>query len=163
MAPSLPEFPPARRAWLEWSVLGLCAQGHPLDLFRGDGLPPGTITTQEAERRPGRRARVAGIVAAQRVVPTREGRRMAFVTLEDETGLLECTLFPDAYERHRGVVRDRGPYVAEGRIEEQYGAPSLATERICRVATPVPGTMVPMVGSKVPEGPAAPARAASGG
>ena len=84
----------------------------------------------------GKRVRVAGLVAARRTVPTKQGKQMLFVTLEDETGLLECTLFPPVYARHRGVVRDLGPYIAEGRIEEQYGAPTLNTERIARVPTP---------------------------
>jgi error-prone DNA polymerase len=64
---------------------------------------------------------------------------MQFVTLEDESGLIECTLFPDVYRRHRGTVRTLGPYVAEGRVEDQYGAPTLIVERIRPV--PVPETL----------------------
>ena len=63
---------------------------------------------------------------------------MEFVTLEDETGLVECTLFPDVHARYRGVVHSLGPYVAEGRIEEQYGAPTLNVSRIALVPTTTP-------------------------
>ena len=63
---------------------------------------------------------------------------MEFVTLEYETGLVECTLFPDVYARHRGVVHSLGPYVAEGRVEEQYGAPTLNVSRIALVPTITP-------------------------
>jgi DNA polymerase III alpha subunit len=58
---------------------------------------------------------------------------MQFLTLEDETGLVECTFFPDAYARHRGLVRDLGPYVVEGRVEEQHGAPGVCVERAMRL------------------------------
>jgi len=61
---------------------------------------------------------------------------MQFVTLEDETGMVECTLFPDTYRRYRGMVRTLGPYLAEGRIEEQYGAPTLNVERIRPIPAP---------------------------
>jgi hypothetical protein len=52
---------------------------------------------------------------------------------------MECTLFPEVYRRHRGAVRTLGPYVAEGRVEDQYGAPTLTVERIR--AVPVPAAL----------------------
>jgi DNA polymerase III alpha subunit len=76
------------------------------------------------------------MVAARRTVSTQDGHSMQFVTLEDETGLIECTLFPEAYRRHRGRVRSLGPYLAEGRVEEQYGAPTVNVERMRRVPLP---------------------------
>jgi DNA-directed DNA polymerase III PolC len=141
--PPLREFPEAERLWLEWAVLGLCVGRHPMAVFRQDGWLQGVASCRSAETRVGRRVRVAGIVAARRTVPTREGRPMQFVTLEDETGLVECTLFPEVYERYRGAVRTLGPYVAEGRIEEQYGAPTLNVARIVRVAPPGPSAREP--------------------
>jgi DNA polymerase III alpha subunit len=134
--PAIAEFSREERLWLEWYVLGLCAHDHPMRAFRNEPPVRATTPLREAETRIGKRVRVAGLVAARRTVPTKQGTQMLFVTLEDETGLLECTLFPPVYARHRGVVRDLGPYVAEGRIEEQYGAPTLNTERIARVRTP---------------------------
>jgi DNA polymerase III alpha subunit len=104
--------------------------------FRAEPPVRGSLTAREAEEREGKRVRVAGLVAARRTVPTRAGRLMQFVTLEDETGLVECTLFPETYARHRGRVRGLGPYVVEGRLEEQYGAPTLNVEGIRRVPMP---------------------------
>jgi DNA polymerase III alpha subunit len=134
--PTIAEFSREERLWLEWHVLGLCAHDHPMRAFRNEPAARAAIPLREAELLVGKRVRVAGLVAARRAVPTKQGTQMLFVTLEDETGLLECTLFPPVYARHRGVVRDLGPYVAEGRIEEQYGAPTLNTERIARVPVP---------------------------
>jgi len=138
--PHLPEFSAKERLWLEWSVLGLCVGRHPMAIFREEGRFPKAVRCHTAETRVGKRLHVAGILAARRVVPTKEGRSMEFVTLEDETGLVECTLFPDVYARYRDVVHSLGPYVAEGRIEEQYGAPTLNVSRI---------TLVPTVTSRV--------------
>jgi len=131
--PPLPEYPDPERLGLEWSALDVCVRGHPMDLIRGEPALRGAVSCRDAERSVGRRVRVAGVLAARRVVPTAAGRRMQFVTLEDETGLVECTLFPEVYARHRGLVREVGPYVVEGRIETQYGAPTLTVERLERV------------------------------
>lgn len=136
-APVLPEFTEAERLWLEWSVLGLCVGEHPMEVFRRDGIvPPAALPCRDAEARQDRRVRVAGVLAARHTVPTRNGTRMQFLTLEDETGLVECTLFPETYARHRGRIRNLGPYLAEGRVEAQYGAPTLTVERMRPLAGP---------------------------
>jgi error-prone DNA polymerase len=134
--PALREFSPEERIWLEWSVLEVCVGEHPMQLFRREGGLAGAVSCRDAETRPGRRVQVAGVLAARRTVPTRTGRRMQFLTLEDETGLVECMLFPEVYERHRGLVRELGPYLAEGRVEEEYGAPTLTVDRILRIPPP---------------------------
>jgi DNA-directed DNA polymerase III PolC len=131
--PRLAEFSSAERLWLEWAVLSLCVSDHPMRVLRWEGGIPPAVSCRDAEARSGRRVRVAGILAARRTVSTATEKRMQFLTLEDETGLVECTLFPDVYTRHRGVVRGLGPYVVEGRIEAQYGAPTLRVERMARV------------------------------
>ena len=143
--PDLPEFSEEERLWLEWDVLGLCVGRHPMAHLRERGLLDGTVFARDAERAVGKRVKVAGMVAARRVVPTRTGQSMQFVTLEDETGLVECTLFPAAYARHRGVVRTLGPYVATGCVEEQYGAPTLTVESLEPGPSPAPGRRAPAV------------------
>ena len=150
--PHLPEFSAKERLWLEWSVLGLCVGRHPMAIFREEGRFPRAVRCRTAETRVGRRLQVAGILAARRIVPTKEGRSMEFVTLEDETGLVECTLFPDVYARHRGVVHSLGPYLAEGRIEEQYGAPTLNVSRIALVPTITPRVVATRAESGIAEG-----------
>jgi DNA polymerase III alpha subunit len=55
---------------------------------------------------------------------------MEFVTLEDEYGVFEVTLFPDVYRRFAAVARTLGPYVIEGRVEECYGAITVSAATI---------------------------------
>ena len=86
----------------------------------------------DVERRVGERVRVAGLVAAARRVETTRGDRMLFLTLEDGTGLVECTLFPEAYRRAMGRLSGLGPFVAEGRVESAHGAVTLNAERVER-------------------------------
>lgn len=50
---------------------------------------------------------------------------MLFVTIEDEAGLLEATLFPKAYRRLGSRLGELGPYLFEGVVEIDQGVASL--------------------------------------
>ncbi len=51
---------------------------------------------------------------------------MAFVTFEDETGLIETTWFPETYRRY-AVLLERGePLMLTGTVEKSFGVTSLA-------------------------------------
>src|SRR5262249_11684557 len=147
--PELPEFEPARLRLLEWQTLGLGVRAHPVELASPDLLPAGEgpwslearkrtraalglAPAADVERRVGERGRVAALVAAARRVATPRGDRMLFLPLDDGTGLVECTLFPDAYRRAMGRLSGLGPFVAEGRVESSHGAVTLNTEKVER-------------------------------
>jgi hypothetical protein len=46
---------------------------------------------------------------------------IAFITLEDETGLLEALLLPAAFERFGGEITTPGPYFADGKLKQRMG------------------------------------------
>jgi DNA-directed DNA polymerase III PolC len=132
--PDVPEFEPRARLMHEWNALELGITAHPLGAFAGDLWPPDRPASARAadgppgfdgactlRQRIGRRVRVTGLMAAARRVPTRNGERMFFLTLDDGTGLAECTLFPDTYARYGPSISGHGPYVVEGVVESQYG------------------------------------------
>jgi DNA-directed DNA polymerase III PolC len=73
----------------------------------------------------GEQAAVAGILFAERRARTKNGEFMKFISLEDETGVVEAVLLPDAYQRLGGRLTTRGPYVATGSVENHLGAISL--------------------------------------
>jgi DNA polymerase-3 subunit alpha len=126
--PDLPDFDPAERIREEFRVLELTADRNAMSLFDTTGY----LKAEQLETRRGRRVSMAGIVAAQRRVRTKRGDYMLFLTLEDETGLFECTLFPPAWKRYAVLLRDIGPYIVEGRAEDQYGAVTVTVERLAR-------------------------------
>ena len=137
--PELPEFAPDALRAREWDALELGVVAHPLaahglwpvDLpaaLRPD-LPPGDAACTLAGR-VGQRVRVTGIMAAARRVPTKQGGRMLFLTLDDGTGLAECTLFPDAYARAQAALAGAGPFTATGRVESQHGAVTINVETV---------------------------------
>ncbi|MBN1441129.1 MAG: DNA polymerase III subunit alpha [Planctomycetes bacterium] len=128
--PPLEDDPPLRRLQNELRTLEMTLSGHPVAPLREDLRRIGAIRCAEALDRIGQPVRVAGILAAVRRVRTSHGQFMQFVTIEDETDLLEATLFPRVYERHARILRGLGPYVFEGTIEEDHRAVSLRVERV---------------------------------
>ncbi len=49
--------------------------------------------------------RLLAWVVAAKTVSTGRGERMRFITLEDETGLVEAVVFPEPYRRWRRALR----------------------------------------------------------
>ena len=50
---------------------------------------------------------------------------VTFVTLEDETGMIDLTLWPDAYQRYRDAVRLEPLLIGEGVLQDDRGAISV--------------------------------------
>ena len=50
---------------------------------------------------------------------------MMFLTIEDETGLLEATLFPSACRHFGSRLAEPGPCLFEGLIESEHGVAGL--------------------------------------
>jgi DNA polymerase-3 subunit alpha len=129
--PLRPEWGVGRRLEAEREALGLYLSGHPVDPYRSD-LPfvcTATIASLNAERPAGRgngeyrgggrEATVAGVVAALR----KRANRIS-VELDDGTGLLEATFFPETYEKFRHLLGSQALVAISGsvRFEEYLGA-----------------------------------------
>ncbi|MBA3685165.1 MAG: hypothetical protein H0W72_07995, partial [Planctomycetes bacterium] len=54
---------------------------------------------------------------------------MAFVTLEDETALVETTWFPDTYRRYAVLLERREPLTIAGVVEVAFGFATLRVDR----------------------------------
>src|SRR5262249_49447406 len=65
----------------------------------------------------GAEVRIAGVIGELKPITTRAGKRMAVVQVEDLSGRIECTAFPDLYETARAWLVPDAIVVASGRIE----------------------------------------------
>ncbi len=138
--PDLPDYTDLYRLVCELRYLDLNVSQHPfkvlLDLpdFQGRVFAR-AFSTLDPERRvqAGQFVRVAGLMAARRRTPTKTGQSMQFLTLEDETGLVEATLFPREYKRYAALLRGLGPFVAEGTVDDTYGSLTLSVKKLKKV------------------------------
>lgn len=61
-------------------------------------------------------------------MPTGPPVPMAFVTLEDETGLVETVWFPQAYRAYGPLLDQHLPLRLHGIVEINHGVPSLTVQ-----------------------------------
>jgi error-prone DNA polymerase len=114
--PPLPALSRDERAALDYGLLGLSAQPHPMRLLRRDLRRSGIRAIAElAELGAGRVTQVAGWAISAQRPPTAKG--MGFLVLEDETGRLPVALPPRlAADLHR-ILRDARVVAVCGRVE----------------------------------------------
>ncbi|HUU11185.1 MAG TPA: OB-fold nucleic acid binding domain-containing protein, partial [Phycisphaerae bacterium] len=79
---------------------------------------------------------VAGVLFAERRARTKTGEFMKFISLEDETGVVEAVLLPNAYQRLGGRITTRGPYRVTGTVEDHFGAVSLLVSDLVPLGSP---------------------------
>jgi DNA polymerase-3 subunit alpha/error-prone DNA polymerase len=130
---SPPDYDQGRRLRDEWAALGFIVGPPLMSLFRRPAPPgnaPPLIASNQIADHLGRTVRVEGLVAAARRVHTKDDRLLQFITLEDEHGLTETTLFPG--ECPSVPYLTMGPYTATGVIEEQYGVYTLTARTFGR-------------------------------
>ncbi len=114
----------------ELRLLEMHLFAHPLALLRPEADRAGCLQIAAAAGRPtGSRLRLAVLIDAMRRVATGQGP-LQFLTLEDETGLLEAVLLPPTYRRLGERVVTPGPFLVEGKLQRQQGAMHLEVTAI---------------------------------
>ncbi len=74
--------------------------------------------------------RVVGMISAIRPHQTKTGKMMAWVTLEDMTGLVELVLFPRTWEKFQFALEVGGVIVAEGKVDAQSSPAKVLVDNI---------------------------------
>ncbi len=129
-APPLPPEDPLERLRREFSVLGFLCACHPMTLYADALARAGAVRAADLARRAGRRVRFGGWLVTGKVVHTRGGDPMEFLTFEDDTGLVETTFFPRTYDRFCHLIDPGRPYLLEGKVECDWGATTLTVDRV---------------------------------
>ena len=108
-----PEYTIEQKLKYEREILEVCVSGHPLDFLPRNG----EAWSDELPGLRGKRVTLCGWVVTYRHVGTKNYRNMMFVTLEDQHGVYEVVLFPDAYDRYGGLVFETRSMRVTGRVE----------------------------------------------
>lgn len=64
---------------------------------------------------------VVGLIQEIKRIRTKKGESMAFVTLQDETGSISITLFPEEYAKYNLLLTELAIIVVEGKSERRNG------------------------------------------
>ena len=123
----------------EREALGCLVSRHPLDLYADalSGLP--LTKARDFRRHVDRRVMAAGVCVTGKLVETKDGHTMEFVSFEDDTDIYETVFFPAAYRRFCHLVHKQGAYLLSGRVSNDMGALSLVVDSV-RALRQMPGT-----------------------
>ncbi len=129
--PPPPPLPPPdlkTRLRREYEILGFLCDYHPLQFLKGQG--GGLLKVGELPTHVGQRVKLALWLLTGKLISTKTGEVMEFLTFEDETGQLETTFFPQVYRTHAHMLRSGRGYLLEGLVEEDFGALTLTVDRV---------------------------------
>jgi len=117
----------------ELAMLGLMLGPPMLSLF-AELLPPRRVRAKELAWHAGKTATVAGMLASVRETKMSEGRLVHFVTLQDESGLIDLAIAADSLKAPSAA--EAGPYQAVGVVREAMDLVTLEVQRfeLCRPA-----------------------------
>ena len=102
METKVPDFPPLERWLREYSVLPLLVDRHIME-FSALSFPKRYYEQRSRKNERGQ-VQVAGLVICPHRPPTRSGRTVVFLTLEDEFGLADVTIFENIHKRYGEVL-----------------------------------------------------------
>ena len=117
------------RLMADYAGTSLTIGPHPLAFRRAELALRGVLRASDLPRgRQGRRVRVAGAVITRQRPGTAKG--FVFLTLEDETGIVNIIVRPDLFsEQKRAIIGE--PYlIVEGTLQIQEGVTSVKAERV---------------------------------
>jgi DNA polymerase-3 subunit alpha/error-prone DNA polymerase len=126
--PDLPPDDPLVRLRREFKVLGFLCDRHPMTLFADDVRRSRSVKAVHLPRCLNRRVAFAGWLITGKVVRTKNDDPMEFLTFEDETGIVETTFFPRAYDRFCHLIDHGRPYLLKGKVEQNWGAVTLTVD-----------------------------------
>jgi error-prone DNA polymerase len=124
---ALPSMPPGEQVIEDYRHLHLSLKGHPLAFLRPELARRNIRRSEElASLAPDRRLSVAGLV----LVRQRPGSaNTVFVTLEDETGIVNIIVWPQSFERYRAIVMGARLVSVTGKLQSESGVIHVIAER----------------------------------
>ena len=88
----------------EKNTLGFYLTGHPMEAYREELSKLTPLTIAELKPSNDQTILMSGLVIAIRTMQTKKGDRMAFITLDDNTGRIEIAVFPESYQEYRHLL-----------------------------------------------------------
>lgn len=143
--PDVPEYESMEKLSKEKSVLGVYVSGHPferfLPYFKDKTFNCSMLNNYTEDEEDGRKTyadvsdgmpvSMGGMISAFKKLKTRSGAFMAFVTVEDLYGSIECVCFPKVYEKMRSFLEVDKVVTLTGKISiDEEKAPVIIAENV---------------------------------
>jgi error-prone DNA polymerase len=127
--PHLPGMAPIEEAIADLWATGVSPNGHPTVFVREQLFAKGVLCADQLlTAQHNARVLVAGVVTHRQRPMTARG--MTFISLEDETGLINVVCSKGCWMRHRAVARDASALLVRGRLEYADGVVNIIAESL---------------------------------
>ncbi|MDR0452442.1 MAG: DNA polymerase III subunit alpha, partial [Treponema sp.] len=121
-------FPPMDRMEklnIEKTLIGFYISGHPLDEYREAWEKYVRLDLSDIEKAGAGEYTLIGILKTLKPHTNKNGRAMAFASLQDYRGEIEMVFFEKAWEDCRDLVAEGDRIAVRGRLDLRRGTPSL--------------------------------------
>ncbi len=140
--PNVEEFEKEEMLSLEKEVLGIYISGHPMQEYEAKWRKSISATTADfqideetgqTKVQDGAREIIGGMITGVTIKHTKNGKTMAFLTVEDLLGNVEVVVFPRDYEKNKMYLTEDRKVFVKGRVSEED---SNASKLICESIVP---------------------------
>ncbi|MEN8134413.1 MAG: DNA polymerase III subunit alpha [Thermodesulfobacteriota bacterium] len=115
--PDMPEWSEKDKLAAEKETVGFYLTGHPLDSHRRELQMVTTSTLTGLGELHNQAVRVGGLLKTRKNIISKKGDRMAFLTLEDISGVAEIVVFPKVYQDCANLLDEDVPLIIQGKAE----------------------------------------------
>jgi error-prone DNA polymerase len=127
----------AQQQWAhEWELFGFPVSRHPLDLLKDMVGSIASVPACDLAHHVGRTITLVGWLVTEKIVSSKKGEPMEFVTFEDQTGLYDATFFPSTYWQCCHLLAPNQAYLVTGRVEEHFAAFTLTVIELRLCSSP---------------------------
>lgn len=129
----IPDFSRAEKLYWEYSILGLDIHDHVMASMRSRLRERNIRSSRDIKNLPdGTAVQVCGLLFRPHRPPTRSGRITVFLSLEDEFGLTDVTVFEDVYMKYGRLIfaPQTGPLLVRGRLQKRGRGVSVTAGQI---------------------------------
>ncbi len=129
--PKINEWDDRQRLAFEKEALGFYVSGHPLNRYDAiiDKFTNATTDTlQDCDD--GMAVRIGGLIAATKVIRTKKGDLMAFITLEDMQGIVEAVVFSNVYAEATELLVEDSAVLVQGRVQKDENTVKIIADQI---------------------------------
>lgn len=126
------DWPEVTRLLGEKETLGIYLTGHPIHAYLKETKQFIKMRLSDRNYRENQAVRVAGIVVQMRVMLSKRGDKIAFLTLDDNQGKMEVAVFSECYQNYQEkIVKDQF-IIVEGQIstDKMTQQPKLKADKI---------------------------------
>ncbi len=119
---------------LQWEkeLLGLFITGHPLDRHK-EKLSKAMSLQKAKKQISDKKVRVGGMISKTKEITTKNGNRMAFITLKDKKEEMEIILFPDTYRKYKTLLDENNIVFIHGKINHRDENPKIIADKVKKI------------------------------